>query len=191
MKRKQKKNTKPYNSRLLRYFLCEKHYLDSADVIKLKLLYIFHICGKEWYISIYIWIYLFTDTLQLPFKTLQKLKLSSPISKVYWKKPRQCCVVKCLVLLRIHVLLGHPLLSRTSGGTGEFSAILLYDVKMQEAAWHGGFQGLYSWLRGSLWNCVKMLFSFLMFCQMLLKCFYILNILLYFPKKININRTAW
>ncbi len=127
-KRKKKKNAKPYHARVLRCFICRKHYLDSAHVIKFKLLYIFHICWKEWYISIYmnISIYRYNYRLQLPFKTLQKLKLSSPISKVSTgKKPRQCCVVKCLVLLRIPVLRGHPLLSRTSRGTGEFPAILL------------------------------------------------------------------
>lgn len=62
-----------------------------------KLLYIFHICGKEWYIYIYIYIHisLFTDTLQLTFKTLQKLKLSSPISKVSTGKASAvlCCEV--------------------------------------------------------------------------------------------------
>lgn len=32
-KREQKNNAKPYNARLLRCFVCGKHYLDIADVI--------------------------------------------------------------------------------------------------------------------------------------------------------------
>lgn len=193
-KRKKMKNAKPYNARLLRCSIFGKHYLDSADVIKFKLLYIFHICGKEWYISIYIniWIYLFTDTLQLPFKTLQKLKLSSPISKVSTGKSLGGAVLwsvwfcsEFLFSWDIHFLAEPP------GEPESFLPFCCKDVKMQEAVWHGGFQGLYLWLSGSLWNCVKMFFTFLMFCQMLLKCFYILNIWLYFPKKINVNRTAW
>lgn len=62
----------------------------------------------------------------ITFQNAAKTQVVFPNKQsIYWKKPRQCCVVKCLVLLRILVLLGHPLLSRTSGGTGEFSAILL------------------------------------------------------------------
>lgn len=62
----------------------------------------------------------------ITFQNAAKTQVVFPNKQsIYWKKPRQCCVVKCLVLLRIPVLLGHPLLSRTSGGTGEFSAILL------------------------------------------------------------------
>lgn len=82
-------------------------------------------CGKEWYISIYMNISIYRY-ITITFQNAAKTQVVFPNKQsIYWKKPRQCCVVKCLVLLRIPVLLGHPLLSRTSGGTGEFSAILL------------------------------------------------------------------
>lgn len=106
-------------------------------------------------------------------------------SIIYRKKPQQWSVVKCLVLLWISILpweilkFGEPL-----GKKGTSSAILLKKKRKKEIAtwgpvWHGGHQGLCLWLSGNLWNC------FLMFCQMLLRCFYIINILVYFQKNIK------
>lgn len=96
--------------------------------------------------GIFIYLYIYTHTyisiyryVTITFQNAAKTQVVFPNKQsIYWIKPRQCCVVKCLVLLRIAVLLGCPLDGRTSGGTGEILPFCCKDVKMQEDVRHGG-----------------------------------------------------